>query len=87
MRYPISVTIMKSLRKYYKTYSGVGTFMPAPEYLGFLSSIPALHSALPSPLLTPAYALSTLSSDARRSQQREPQPCLLRSRSEPWTAR
>lgn len=35
MRYPISVTIMKSLRKYYKTYSGVDTFMPTPEYFRF----------------------------------------------------
>ena len=35
MRHPFSVTIMKSLRKYYKTYSGVGNFMPTPEYLGF----------------------------------------------------
>lgn len=40
MRYPFSVTIMKSLRKYYKIYSGVGTFMPTPEYLGF----PQQHS-------------------------------------------
>ena len=35
MRYPVSVTSMKSLRKYYKTHSGVGTFMPTPEYSGF----------------------------------------------------
>ena len=35
MRYPFSVTSMKSLRKYYKIYSGVGTFMPTPEYFGF----------------------------------------------------
>ena len=35
MRYPFSVTSMKSLRKYYKTHSGVDTFMPTPEYFGF----------------------------------------------------
>ncbi len=35
MRYPFSVTSMKSLRKYYKTHSGVDTFMPTPEYFEF----------------------------------------------------
>ena len=35
MRYPFSVTSTQSLRKYYKTHSGVDTFMPTPEYFEF----------------------------------------------------